>query len=470
MSRLRAAVAGAALALLALLALLTGGGVEALPFNPTFDAETSNPTVNVPADLSLRTVIGPDEHLPLGVTFTVPANSFDFTSTLPPEFQVAGTGNLIVDRLCDGSPNSFDFKFFEFDGASQGEKARYQTVGIPFVQWTLVLSGSLASGHTIEVLLFSGGEGVCLQTPLDLTFAFCARANPVPTATVCGSGADPVVVTNPISAGSYTLSGSYVPKPVLHPEQDAECANGQDDDTDGVVNDGCPAVGATESDGSFLGGPNCANADDDDMDGFINDGCPAAINTPLTSEDTICIDPPCPTPTPTSTPTPTPTTCGGDSDCDGVPDGSDNCPTVPNPSPQGDWNTDGVGDACQDSDLDSLGFSATQAGGACPSPFVAVPWLRDCIELFLVTAPGVACPATANANDEATDAWGPDFDDSRTVNSPDSFLLAKRFGSSTVFTPPGRLPYEPRYDLSADNVINTFDVFIFALYFKLTCP
>jgi hypothetical protein len=42
-----------------------------------------------------------------------------------------------------------------------------------------------------------------------------------------------------------------------------------------------------------------------------------------------------------------------DADGDGLPDGSDNCPAVAN-ADQEDWNNDGVGDACQDSDGDNL--------------------------------------------------------------------------------------------------------------------
>ncbi len=46
------------------------------------------------------------------------------------------------------------------------------------------------------------------------------------------------------------------------------CNNAVDDDKDGFINDGCPAVNAAET------GANCANATDDDSDGAINDGCP----------------------------------------------------------------------------------------------------------------------------------------------------------------------------------------------------
>jgi hypothetical protein len=49
-------------------------------------------------------------------------------------------------------------------------------------------------------------------------------------------------------------------------ETAGQCSNAVDDDGDGLVNEGCDAVGAAES--------QCANAVDDDMDGVVNDGCP----------------------------------------------------------------------------------------------------------------------------------------------------------------------------------------------------
>jgi len=47
------------------------------------------------------------------------------------------------------------------------------------------------------------------------------------------------------------------------------CAGSADEDGDGRVNDGCPAVGAPET--------VCTGSDDEDYDGFISDGCPTTF-------------------------------------------------------------------------------------------------------------------------------------------------------------------------------------------------
>ena len=64
------------------------------------------------------------------------------------------------------------------------------------------------------------------------------------------------------------------------PESGVQCDNAIDDDGDGLVNDGCPTVDASETD------TNCANNTDDDGDTVVNDGCPA--NTSLSTIDS-CI-------------------------------------------------------------------------------------------------------------------------------------------------------------------------------------
>ena len=59
-----------------------------------------------------------------------------------------------------------------------------------------------------------------------------------------------------------------------------QCQNVVDDDNDGFVNDGCPAVNPPET------GAQCLNAVDDDGDGKVNDGCPA-VGDPETDVDSV---------------------------------------------------------------------------------------------------------------------------------------------------------------------------------------
>jgi hypothetical protein len=66
-----------------------------------------------------------------------------------------------------------------------------------------------------------------------------------------------------------------------------KCENDVDDDTDGKVNDGCPAIGPAES------GAQCDNATDDDADSYgasnngVNDGCPAVGASELLTDPLI---------------------------------------------------------------------------------------------------------------------------------------------------------------------------------------
>jgi acyl-homoserine lactone acylase PvdQ len=78
-------------------------------------------------------------------------------------------------------------------------------------------------------------------------------------------------VCKPIEAYEHTQiakpTAGGLPNPTLG-ESGGQCANASDDDNDGFVNDGCPAVDLPE-----LPILQCADAVDDDGDGAINDGC-----------------------------------------------------------------------------------------------------------------------------------------------------------------------------------------------------
>jgi hypothetical protein len=72
--------------------------------------------------------------------------------------------------------------------------------------------------------------------------------------------------------------GPLAAGPVGQPEVTNACANAtDDDDMDGRINDGCPAVGAAETDCTDTPPGNPIPLDDDG-DTFVNDGCPVFDN------------------------------------------------------------------------------------------------------------------------------------------------------------------------------------------------
>jgi len=133
------------------------------------------------------------------------------------------------------------------------------------------------------------------------------------------------------------------------------------------------------------------------------------------------------------------TTCSLlDSDCDEVPDATDNCPQWPN---QGQslppWTI-----PADDPDCDSFGSTT---------------------EKFIGTLHYAACPNTSVPDDE-TDAWAPDFNDDKTVNVVDIGELRPVFGSVS-----GDGTYDARADLNMDGYINIVDVGTLRPYFNLSC-
>ncbi|MCH8920569.1 MAG: thrombospondin type 3 repeat-containing protein [Chloroflexi bacterium] len=129
-----------------------------------------------------------------------------------------------------------------------------------------------------------------------------------------------------------------------------------------------------------------------------------------------------------------------DSDGDGVPNDSDNCPAWPNTDQSlPPW-------AIPPGDPDCDGFT-TDA------------------ENFMGTLPQAACAATNTANDEALpDAWPYDFNDDQRVAIGDVIRFIPVFNS---FSP--NAPYDPRYDLNASGGITLADVIMYIPVFNLSC-
>jgi bacillolysin len=142
-------------------------------------------------------------------------------------------------------------------------------------------------------------------------------------------------------------------------------------------------------------------------------------------------------PTPTASPTPTPPP---DSDGDGVPDASDNCPNWPNPGQALPPWTVPAGDP------DCDGFTTTN-------------------ENQVGTVPILSCHMTTTLNDEPLpDRWPLDFNDSQTLNTVDVGSFVGIMGS----TAPGP-PYAARYDLAFNGIINSVDVGRFVGFLGKTC-
>jgi len=127
-----------------------------------------------------------------------------------------------------------------------------------------------------------------------------------------------------------------------------------------------------------------------------------------------------------------------DQDGDGVPDASDNCPTVPNPA-QTDTDGDGEGDACDSDDDDDVWDDTDEA-------FITTDPLDDCADLT------------------SDDAWPPDINNDGLVQGFDALFLRSSIGSGQ-----GQPGYDPRYDLDTNGWIQSLDTLFIRLYIGQFC-
>jgi hypothetical protein len=88
----------------------------------------------------------------------------------------------------------------------------------------------------------------------------------------------------------------------------------------------------------------------------------------------------------------------------------------------------------------------------------------DTVEQFIGTNPNAACSSTTTPNDEAVDAWPPDFNDDKTVDLLDGNVLRNLFNSHT-----GDGVYQKRYDLNADGAIDLLDAQAIRVPYGTTC-
>lgn len=86
----------------------------------------------------------------------------------------------------------------------------------------------------------------------------------------------------------------------------------------------------------------------------------------------------------------------------------------------------------------------------------------DAIENYLGTNPARSCPTTTIANDEAVDAWPPDFNDNKIIQIDDANAVSSRFNRAAQGA-------NRRYDLNGDGWVRIDDVYQVSSRFNQSC-
>ena len=456
-----------------------------MPFTPTFDVfGLSPPTLGAHGSIALQTEIPAGHHLISIETISVPAGwniaaAADIPGPGPNPPEEVGSGFAYFDNGCDGGQDAYVFDILEGD-PDVGIKAHWDAIVNPGLAFSFDINGSMGSGHTIVVTMFFNACPF-YQTPLTLSFSLSGRTAP----------GNYVALTNPTTQGLYSWSATFqsAPLPAEHSYTPPakQVAVGNDGDGDDVPDfvDNCPTTsngGQENFDGDAFGD---ACDSDVDGDGVLNapDQCPF---TPLTQR---------------------PVDANGcsqvqvDGDLDGICNtgrtstlcsGSDNCPSVANPS-QANFDGDALGDACDpDDDQDGIcdsggplpnGTPGTPPGGCAPGPsgfdncqFAANPSQAnfdgdalgdvcdpdddndgglDTMEAHAGTGPFLFCSADTIADNEPLDARLADLNDDRSVTGADLSAIASKIGQSV---PPAPVRRDIAPDPVGDNNITGADL------------
>jgi hypothetical protein len=253
-----------------------------------------------------------------------------------------------------------------------------------------------------------------------------------------------------------------------------------DDDNDGVLDgsDNCPTV--------YNPSQNASACLDSDNDGLFDgsDNCPNNANANQANWDNDAQG----------------DVCDPDDDNDGVNDSTDNCDFAVNPGQQ-NWDADALGDHCEDSDGDTwidssdnckgfpnpaqvnpdndqygtgcdncpnnsnntqADFDSDLVGDHCDDSDLDGWW--DANEIYVGSVPTAKCAATTGANNENPDPGTTDFNDDRRTDLSDVSLT----GSSYNKTGPNP-PYNKRYDLNMTNSVDLSDISMLSPVYNTTC-
>ena len=239
---------------------------------------------------------------------------------------------------------------------------------------------------------------------------------------------------------------------VYNPTQDPAACLDSDGDTILDGNDNCPSIANTNQANNDNDSEGDVCDTDDDNDGIldVSDNCVFAANPGQENWDADALGDACEDSdgdgwldsVDNCKGLANPSQTNSDSPNDGFGDSCDNCPTVSNAT-QADFDSDFVGDHCDDSDLD---------GG------------MDFNELFSGTNPNLKCAATTAQNDEPVDAQLTDMNDNRGSNVIDVITYIPHL--NTISPDPN---YGARWDLDANNRVNLLDVIKFIPVLNTTC-
>jgi hypothetical protein len=120
----------------------------------------------------------------------------------------------------------------------------------------------------------------------------------------------------------------------------------------------------------------------------------------------------------------------------------DNCDFTNN-NDQADWDSDFIGDACDDSDGDG--------------------WM-DRNELHVGTLPTQGCAASSTPNNENPDSVPTDTNDDRFVSLGDIILMLPSFNKTL-----GQAGYNQRFDFNVTNGVNLSDIILMLPTFNTQC-
>ena len=190
------------------------------PFDPNFQITgISDQTPGANADITFRTTLPAGQRILATYTLRTEPNSWSFSKDQRvPDDYVTAFGVMEADAGCDGNVETYGpFNLRDQDVGGPGLVAQWHGQIADFSSqggglWTLTLdvNGSKQAGFIIEGFMtdfFPPSGSIC--TPQTFTLTICGLANPSSAATICGSGSDPDVATNPGSAGTYIWTGDF---------------------------------------------------------------------------------------------------------------------------------------------------------------------------------------------------------------------------------------------------------------------